>query len=138
MYQIQILMYFFIFLFFLFFQNNNIILNIKNYGKYWTPKQVEELVRTSPQNINKIREWLEDHSVTECRVQNGDLLKCEAPATIIEELFDIELYNLRSLKKEGVLSVTHFGRISIPSRVIFYFIFILRVIFFLNSIENSS
>ena len=25
----------------------------KNYGKYWTAKQVEELVRTSPENLIK-------------------------------------------------------------------------------------
>ena len=59
---------------------------------------------------------MEEYSITQCRVQNGDLLKCEAPASIIEES-EIELYNLRSIKKEGVVSVTHFGRISIPSNV---------------------
>ena len=77
------------------------------------------MVRTAPEHLNKITAWLDEYSINQCKIQNGDLLKCEAPARIIEQLFNTELYNLRSVNKGGLLSVTHFGRMSIPESVQF-------------------
>lgn len=56
-----------------------------NYGLYLTQKEIDEMTRTSPEDVQKVKMFLTSHNVTNCEFRS-DSVKCVAPAKTFSKI----------------------------------------------------
>lgn len=84
------------------------------YGNYMSIEEIQSIVSPPVNEVNPIIDWLESAGVTV--INNGDDLQCDAPISVVNELFKVNMIEMPHNKKFDVIHYRSRTNYVIPDR----------------------
>lgn len=87
-----------------------------NYGKWWSPEAITELVAPSEETTSSVIEYLRSNGVTNI-VNHRDSIKVVAPVSLVEELLHTSLYSFVHKTQKTKRIIRAVGSYEIPAAI---------------------